>query len=76
MSAIEVCPIVRGAKALAVKQGLDAAKVECPLVCDRREPCVTSPVEVFDAKLDKTKRALELADIARNAKFFSNGDRI
>lgn len=68
-----VCPIVAGAKRLAVRQGLDAGLVVCPRVCDQKEPCAPSMVEVFNARIDRER---SLLDAKVSGQHFANGDRI
>ena len=69
----EACLIVIGAKKLAVRQGLPASLVECPKVCDGAGPCVSSQVEVFNARIDRER---SLIDAKISGQYFANGDKI
>jgi hypothetical protein len=68
---------------LAVAQGLDASQIDCPQksFCDGAF-CPPSMVEVFDARLDKTRQALAVETVRMqreahiSAGYFANGDKI
>ncbi len=69
------CEKVNGTIRLARAQGLPVEAVVCPqaTVCDLKEPCPTSMVDVFNVRLEKT-RALQDAKIG--GQHFANGDKI
>jgi hypothetical protein len=53
---VPVCEVVYRTRILAKAQGLPAELVNCPRAptCDLKEPCVTSRVDVFNARLERT----------------------
>lgn len=69
----EFCPIVQSARKLAVRQGLDASLVDCPKICDRKEPCPPSMVEIFNARINKAR---DLLDARINGQYHSDGTKI
>lgn len=73
----EDCPRMATVKKLAVKQGLPAEAIVCPqeVYCDK-VACPPSMVDVFDARMEKTRREAELESIRINAGYFANGDKM
>ncbi len=74
----EDCPRIATVKKLAVKQGLPASVIECPQrsFCDG-VACPPSMVDIFDARMEKTKQKLaDLNDARISGQYFSNGDKM